>query len=576
MEFDDDNSCSSGHSDTGSPYNLQRRSASGDEEVTGGRTTGKRVKKNDEDQPIYTRLPTDTRTISGLLSHLKPKLKSQPYDSIASNRIVHAALTLQLEYCRELVKKGGVKPPAPKIRHKVCQMFAISPITYSKIMNAFLEKDAQPYKTGARGGGETESRIPQTKRTVISIRAFIREQRAKKMRTTAVQVLEHCQQEGFIDQLDPDDADYKKKYAAEIRATQRWLRKNHYKRGKRSGNVVLKEHIALKRDQYLTTFFTNRSTPQESRLREVYLDESYIHQHYKKDVDSLYDPNDKQDLQIGKDKNKGNRYLFLCAIQGPNPRVFEPSTDIENGRLLDKLNLAQVTLQSDRGGVVPGTVWAFCPQQKKLHKGDYHKVFNSNNFLQWWQDQLLPNLHQPSLIIMDNAKYHCTYPDDVPKGAKKKKIDFINYCQSRNIPINPTDTIPMIKEKMKEKMKQEKMVCELLAEERGHKVLFTPPCHSDFQPIELLWAKLKGNIGQKYDSNTTMAVLKQRLDEEFEASYGWNESIEGMIHKSTAIAKSFYQTILQEEDDPDDAPSRIDSDSDGSESDEESDAVVAL
>ena len=77
---------------------------------------------------------------------------------------------------------------------------------------------------------------------------------------------------------------------------------------------------------------------------------------------------------------------------------------------------------------------------------------------------------------MNNAKYHCTYPDYVPKGAKKKKIDFINYCQSRNIPINPTDTILMIKEKMKEKMKQEKMVCELLSEERGHKVLFTPPC----------------------------------------------------------------------------------------------------
>ena len=95
-------------------------------------------------------------------------------------------------------------------------MIAISPITYSKIMNAFIEKDAQPYKTGARGGGETESPIPQTKRTVISIRAFIREQRAKKMRTTAVQVLEHCQQEGFIDQLDPDNADYKKKYAAQI------------------------------------------------------------------------------------------------------------------------------------------------------------------------------------------------------------------------------------------------------------------------------------------------------------------------------------------------------------------------
>jgi len=73
-----------------------------------------------------------------------------------------------------------------------------------------------------------------------------------------------------------------------------------------------------------------------------------------------------------------------------------------------------------------------------------------------------------------------------------------------------------------------------------------------------------------------MAVLKQQLDEEFEASYGWNESIEGMIHKSTAIAKSFYQMILQEEDDPDNAPSCIDSNSDGSESDEKSDALVAL
>jgi hypothetical protein len=50
--------------------------------------------------------------------------------------------------------------------------------------------------------------------------------------------------------------------------------------------------------------------------------------------------------------------------------------------------------------------------------------------------------------------------------------------------------------------------------------LFTLPCHSDLQPIELLWAKLKGNIGRKYDSNTTMSVLKERLDEEFEASLG--------------------------------------------------------
>eukprot|EP00977_Amphora_coffeiformis_P022558 scaffold11046_cov183-Amphora_coffeaeformis.AAC.10 len=78
------------------------------------------------------------------------------------------------------------------------------------------------------------------------------------------------------------------------------------------------------------------------------------------------------------------RYCFLCAIQGPNLRVFKPSRDIENGRLLEKLKLAELPFKDDRGGVIPGTIWSFCPQQKKLHKGDYHKVFNHTNFLQWW------------------------------------------------------------------------------------------------------------------------------------------------------------------------------------------------
>ena len=138
------------------------------------------------------------------------------------------------------------------------------------------------------------------------------------------------------------------------------------------------------------------------RLREVFLDESYIHQHYHKFFDSLWDPNDEQDLQIGKDANKGNRYCFLCAIQGPNPRVFQPDNgaNANDAKLLDKLKLSQLE-KKDRGGVVPGTVWTFCPQKKEHHQGDYHKVFNSSNFMAWWKDQLLQNLTQPSLIIME-------------------------------------------------------------------------------------------------------------------------------------------------------------------------------
>jgi transposase len=35
----------------------------------------------------------------------------------------------------------------------------------------------------------------------------------------------------------------------------------------------------------------------------------------------------------------------------------------------------------------------------------------------------------------------------------------------------------------------------LLAEELGHKVLWTPPYHSDLQPVEFVWARVKDNVG---------------------------------------------------------------------------------
>ena len=103
-----------------------------------------------------------------------------------------------------------------------------------------------------------------------------------------------------------------------------------------------------------------------------------------------------------------------------------------------------------------------------------------------------------------------------------------------------------------------------------------PPCHSDFQPIELLWAKLKGNIGRKYDSNTTMAILKKRLDEEFQAAQGWNQSIEGMIYRTTTICKTFYDTLHNEEDDPNIVAISDDDTSLESDSDEEEDILVAV
>jgi transposase len=43
-----------------------------------------------------------------------------------------------------------------------------------------------------------------------------------------------------------------------------------------------------------------------------------------------------------------------------------------------------------------------------------------------------------------------------------------------------------------------KIEVEHLVEAGGHPVLFTPAYHSDLQPIELVWALVKGNVGLQY------------------------------------------------------------------------------
>ncbi|ETV98764.1 hypothetical protein H310_08831, partial [Aphanomyces invadans] len=51
---------------------------------------------------------------------------------------------------------------------------------------------------------------------------------------------------------------------------------------------------------------------------------------------------------------------------------------------------------------------------------------------------------------------------------------------------------------------------------RGHTIVYTPPHHSDLQPIELVWAIVKGEVGRRYDNETKFADVKL-IDEAFAA-----------------------------------------------------------
>ena len=524
--------------------------ASHDRQCRAERRSSRNFEKNEQTsdrkgkKAKYTKLPGDGRACTHMLKHVKRLLQKGDIDKAFSLRVVHMTLSLQRDHIEEKRKNGAAKRTmeSPSIRETVCTLLGLSSSTYSKIIRDYME-NRTIYSSGVDGSGRTGNRaakattIPQTEGVKILVRNFVRGLRQNKQRVTARQLVEYLESQGIINIEKEDDNTYKQKeFAAAYRCTRRWLKRNHYQRGRRSNQIVQKEGVILKRHKYLHDFFKNRDEPDQSlKYREVYMDESYIHQHYNHNDDSIWDPNNDQDIQVGRNNYKGARYCFAAAIQGPNPRL--NPTDVPN--------------KTDLAGLVPNSVWIFQPATRQQQQGDYHKVFNGDNFLNWWTTQLLPNLKDPSVIMLDNAAYHVVYGHDVPKVARMKKAQCVEYLVNMNIDPNTLQglSVLQLKEIIKEHIKTNiKIEIVRTAELMGHKVLLTPPYHSDFQPIELVWAHVKGNVGRKYSNGTTMAMVKRSLDKEFyDLDLKGHDLIHSQIECSARIARGFYNEMLEVE-----------------------------
>ncbi|KAJ3634687.1 hypothetical protein MTP99_007633 [Tenebrio molitor] len=70
--------------------------------------------------------------------------------------------------------------------------------------------------------------------------------------------------------------------------------------------------------------------------------------------------------------------------------------------------------------------------------GDYHDNMNRKNFENWFKTELIPNLEEPSLIIMDNASYHSGLQEEIPiKSWTKKKMK--EWLQKKNVTFSVSD-----------------------------------------------------------------------------------------------------------------------------------------
>ncbi|KAF0768185.1 hypothetical protein AaE_002803 [Aphanomyces astaci] len=117
---------------------------------------------------------------------------------------------------------------------------------------------------------------------------------------------------------------------------------------------------------------------------------------------------------------------------------------------------------------------------------------------------------------MDNAKYHKGKPKSTPKGSWKK-ADLYQACLDRSVPnVAPTDLKTTIWKALKTHLDEHVLpVVVAMAQNRGHHVVYSAPGFSELQPIELVWANVKGTVGRAYTSTTTFQDVRDRLEKAF-------------------------------------------------------------
>uniref|UniRef100_A0A8D8Y8V6 Tc1-like transposase DDE domain-containing protein n=1 Tax=Cacopsylla melanoneura TaxID=428564 RepID=A0A8D8Y8V6_9HEMI len=150
-------------------------------------------------------------------------------------------------------------------------------------------------------------------------------------------------------------------------------------------------------------------------------------------------------------------------------------------------------------GFIPGVADIF--RSKKT--GDYHEEMNSDHFKEWFEFKLLQNLKKPTVIVMDNGSYHSKILDRAPT-ANSKKAEIISWLVNHGVP-SANDT--MRKVELMELVKLKKPSCtryeiDTIAEHHGHRVIRLPPYHCHFNPIELIWANVKGQVRRQNTSFT--------------------------------------------------------------------------
>ncbi|XP_067131417.1 uncharacterized protein [Centruroides vittatus] len=248
-----------------------------------------------------------------------------------------------------------------------------------------------------------------------------------------------------------------------------------YTNRNRNSRLIERDDIILWRRQYLRKIREMRSLGRKI----YYLDETWIN--------------------AGHTKNKVWKDCSITSYR--EAFVSGRSTGLKNPSGKGK-RIVLVHIGSN-SGFLNGGLYEFESKSTK----DYHEEMDGNNFKKWFE-KILSKLESNAVVVMDNAPYHSAKIEKIP-NCSWKKADIISWLEKNRVRHNEKmlkiELLDIVK---KIKHKYDKYIIDEMAKEIGVDVLRLPPYHCNLNPIELIWADMKGYIARH---NTTFKLSDVRI-----------------------------------------------------------------
>lgn len=174
---------------------------------------------------------------------------------------------------------------------------------------------------------------------------------------------------------------------------------------------------------------------------------------------------------------------------------------------------------------------------------DYHKNMNAHNFELWMSREIIPNLEDHSVLVMDNCAFHKVIPNKKPGSTARNKKVFVDFIIKNTCEYDEQHRNHLQKHTRKQLQDivngieiDQSLAIERIIRATGKdiKILFMPPYHSVFNPIELQWSQIKRHVRENNYEQTEASVIKLVKDGIEKTNPMWPNQIR---HAETIQAK---------------------------------------